>query len=156
MVGLSSFLARISFSGGTCSLTLSDETTSFTVNGSLLVDCFSALARCLHDLMTERQSVSVVWGGEPGGYFVDFAAVQWNIVGIAVSKFADPIWYGSEDGWIPQRGALVWSTVGSRARLIGALTASIKTHVGPSIEGWPFMYPTEVMEQVEALGVRQD
>lgn len=97
-----------SFRHGWCSLALSFGDAVVEVRASTLYDSFSRLVRGVDELLSGNECVSVIWGGEGRGWFVDLSIDVSDNIGLVLHVMENPRWLSPADSWTPVRGEAIF------------------------------------------------
>jgi hypothetical protein len=147
------------FKAGWCDLTLATgEQGMRTFRATALNDAFASLVAAVADLAGgghETRLRAVLWGGEPGGVFLDFATVVPDHVALVVHGMAERNWIAgvAAPNWMPVRGEVLLTSLQHRTELLGAFLAGftgVARLVRPNghIEGWGHPYPADTVAAI--------
>lgn len=151
---------RIYFENGWSRLLVSDGRTSDTFVATNLVDFFGDLVSAVLDLAAGRRSVSCLWGGEPGGVFIDLARSGPTKFSLVVHQIADPDWISGATEWTPRRGEVICEQSLNSSELIRGFTREfrrvLQDYVDPTgfMPQWGWVFPQRQFGALEEMSMR--
>jgi hypothetical protein len=133
---------------GWCRLDLAGHRRRIGVPATTLHDAVRDLVIALGSFAAGITEVSVRWGSEPGGVFLQFSRIyhsETDSCGIVLQEFADEDWISSAN-WLPVRGAMIFSIIVPVRGMLDAFISALATLAEqPKDEsgkirhwGWPF------------------
>lgn len=127
------------------------------ISATTLHDALRDLVVALRHFAEGTTDVSLRWGGEPGGVFLQFSHVyraSEDLCGMAIQEFVDEDWI-TNNNWLPVRGATIFTDmVPSRAVLDAFLVALRSVKQQPADESgeivhWGWRFPHEEFSALE-------
>jgi hypothetical protein len=155
------FELNLTFLNGWCDLSLEFGDEQLTIRATTLSNAFGDLVDAAIDLAQARQCVSVMWGGEGNGAFVDLALDATEYLGVVVHEMADANWFSPALRWAPARGQALFTAYVSFsefARKLGRELRKIRvqhTDITGYMPHWGWSYPQARYEQFENLMARR-
>ncbi|GDY32410.1 hypothetical protein [Gandjariella thermophila] len=155
------FELSLTFLNGWCDLYLEYGDEQLTIRATTLSNAFNDLVDASIDLAQGRQCVSVMWGGEGNGAFVDLALDATEYLGVVVHEMADSNWFSPALRWAPARGHALFTAYVSFsefARKLGRELRKIRvqhTDITGYMPHWGWSYPQARYELFESLMARR-
>jgi hypothetical protein len=155
------FDMSLSFLNGWCDLAVGFGDEQITIRASTLSNAFNDLLDAVVDLAQGRQCVSVMWGGEGNGAFVDLALDATEHLGMVIHEMADSNWFSPALRWAPARGPVLFTAYvafSDFARKIGRELRKIRvqhTDITGYMPHWGWTYPQAKFEHFENLMARR-
>jgi hypothetical protein len=138
-----------SFEHGWCDLAVSAVGASVEVRASTLYDSFGRLLRGVNELLTGTECVSIIWGGEGRGCFLDLSIDVADNIGFVVHAMGNPRWLSPADSWVPIRGEAMfqaYSSAGRFCRSHGGALRRVRAEyadVADYMEHWGWSFPVD-------------
>lgn len=150
MTGLDTLELAVSFKYGWCRLDLRTERASWWQRATCISDAFTHLVGAMADLASGTACVSVLWGQEPGGVFLDVCETTEGELAVVLARLRHDGWLAPDDWW-PERGETVFTARVARTQLLSSAEAAFRPSTGApgsAIAGWPHPFPIDAYDRL--------
>jgi hypothetical protein len=138
-----------SFRHGWCNLIASTGEATVEVQASTLYDSFSRLTWGINQLLSGNECVSIIWGGEGRGCFIDLSIDVADNIGFVVHNMKNPRWLSPADSWMPIRGEAMfqaYSAANHFCRSYGSALRRVRIEYADAtdyMEHWGWSFPVD-------------